>query len=61
MVLTKKEESSVVNAIEKIEVSITNNQTENREKTLSPLEIVEVKKYLKDTYDISESNIDIGG
>lgn len=59
--LTKIEDDSNVNTVEKVIINISGKQDDTKENTITEGEKAELKKYLKETYDISEKNIDIGG
>ena len=59
--LIKIEDDSNVNTVEKVIINISGKQDDTKENTITEGEKAELKKYLKETYNISEKNIDIGG
>ncbi len=61
LTLAKNTSNNVISSIEKVEINISNEQTNNTENTLQEKEKKEIKKYLSETYSINESNIEIGG
>lgn len=59
--LIKVSSNNMVNKIEKVEINISNQQTNNIKDSLSENEKNEIKDYLSQTYSIDKKYINIGG
>ncbi len=59
--LIKQHQNNVINKIEKVEISISNEQTNKTTSNISQSDKNEIKDYLSQTYSIDKKNINIGG
>lgn len=59
--LEKQPQNNVINKIEKVEISISNEKTNKTTSNLSESDKNEIKDYLSQTYSIDKKNINIGG
>lgn len=59
--LEKQPQNNVINKIEKVEISVSNEKTNKIASNLSESDKSGIKDYLSETYSIDKKNINIGG